>query len=479
MGRTRRRPHPLDLSSSRSGCPLATASRTAGGRVGSPRYQRCSHQHQPALTNEISRLRCARPRRLAASPEHWLRFEHGCRKARRDSPARRPRRSVRRVHCCGEPSGQRGRDRLGAHRARRIRPPPHSGDPRPARHGARDRRSHAALRRARREPRGDRWRPGRLGARVRVAGLERCARGYDDALPGGFDQQGDNRGGGAAPGRPRRAAIRRGREQPPRLLEGAASRLGGHETRDAPAGSCPTVPASTSRASVVTRRESPLPDAFGRYFRANHRRTRPPIGVEIAPWTEWRYSGGGYMVLQKLLEDVTGGPFARVLQEMLFVSCGPCGEQWPRRLCPPNAPPPPPPGTRRARRSPAGGTCIPRSRPPGIWSTAPDLAASGSPSCARSAACAGHCSIRPPLTNSRSDRSATGDSASRSAAVSATRPTVGHDGSTVGIIRASHRTAGDRSGRRDHDERRERDVPRRRSCAPWPTSTTGPCARAS
>jgi CubicO group peptidase (beta-lactamase class C family) len=33
---------------------------------------------------------------------------------------------------------------------------------------------------------------------------------------------------------------------------------------------------------------------------------------------EWRYSGGGYVVLQQLLEDVTGRPFADLVAELVF-----------------------------------------------------------------------------------------------------------------------------------------------------------------
>ena len=38
----------------------------------------------------------------------------------------------------------------------------------------------------------------------------------------------------------------------------------------------------------------------------------PPIRVDTVPGTIWRYSGGGYVVLQTLLADVTGKPFSEV-----------------------------------------------------------------------------------------------------------------------------------------------------------------------
>lgn len=43
----------------------------------------------------------------------------------------------------------------------------------------------------------------------------------------------------------------------------------------------------------------------------------PPIRVVGTPGAEWRYSGGGYTVLQRLLEDVTGRPFDAVMSELL------------------------------------------------------------------------------------------------------------------------------------------------------------------
>ena len=39
-----------------------------------------------------------------------------------------------------------------------------------------------------------------------------------------------------------------------------------------------------------------------------------PVIVDTKPGTAWRYSGGGYTVIQKLMGDVTGHPFAEVLR---------------------------------------------------------------------------------------------------------------------------------------------------------------------
>ncbi len=43
-----------------------------------------------------------------------------------------------------------------------------------------------------------------------------------------------------------------------------------------------------------------------------------PIRVDFVPGTKWRYSGGGYTVMQQLIVDVTGAPFPRFMQEAVL-----------------------------------------------------------------------------------------------------------------------------------------------------------------
>ncbi len=47
-----------------------------------------------------------------------------------------------------------------------------------------------------------------------------------------------------------------------------------------------------------------------------------PVRVMQAPGTAYSYSGGGYTVLQQLLEDVTGRPFADLVQEIVLDRLG-------------------------------------------------------------------------------------------------------------------------------------------------------------
>jgi CubicO group peptidase (beta-lactamase class C family) len=46
------------------------------------------------------------------------------------------------------------------------------------------------------------------------------------------------------------------------------------------------------------------------------------ILVDAVPGTKWRYSGGGYVVIQQVMEDVTGAPFAKLMQDVVLRPVG-------------------------------------------------------------------------------------------------------------------------------------------------------------
>lgn len=48
----------------------------------------------------------------------------------------------------------------------------------------------------------------------------------------------------------------------------------------------------------------------------------PAIRVNVVPGTIWRYSGGGYVVVQKIIEDVTSKPFAEVMNSVVLTPLG-------------------------------------------------------------------------------------------------------------------------------------------------------------
>jgi CubicO group peptidase (beta-lactamase class C family) len=47
-----------------------------------------------------------------------------------------------------------------------------------------------------------------------------------------------------------------------------------------------------------------------------------PVRVDISPGREWRYSGGGFVVLQQLLEDVSGLSFEAFMQREVLAPAG-------------------------------------------------------------------------------------------------------------------------------------------------------------
>lgn len=89
-----------------------------------------------------------------------------------------------------------------------------------------------------------------------------------------------------------------------------------------------------------------------------------PVRVDTVPGERWRYSGGGYTVMQLLMDDVTGQPFARWMQENVLAPLGMTSSSFE------NPPPPNSRSTPPAASTPsvapwrAGGTSIPRWPPP-------------------------------------------------------------------------------------------------------------------
>ncbi|HEX7288018.1 MAG TPA: serine hydrolase [Candidatus Angelobacter sp.] len=100
----------------------------------------------------------------------------------------------------------------------------------------------------------------------------------------------------------------------------------------------------------------------------------PAIRVDTVPGTNWRYSGGGYVIIQQVLEDVTGKPFPKLMQEIVL---GPIGmthstfeQPLPASRLPEAAMPYDPNG-----QAVAGGPhTYPEMAPAGLWTTPSDLA---------------------------------------------------------------------------------------------------------
>jgi CubicO group peptidase (beta-lactamase class C family) len=68
-------------------------------------------------------------------------------------------------------------------------------------------------------------------------------------------------------------------------------------------------------------RGTPLPTTL-QTLRGEPPANTPPVRATALPGTQFRYSGSHYSVLQQLLIDVTGQPFAALLREMVFAPLG-------------------------------------------------------------------------------------------------------------------------------------------------------------
>jgi CubicO group peptidase (beta-lactamase class C family) len=100
----------------------------------------------------------------------------------------------------------------------------------------------------------------------------------------------------------------------------------------------------------------------------------PAIVVDTEPGTAWSYSGGGFVVTQLLLEDVTGQAFPKLMHDIVL---GPIGmtrstyeQPLPQNRMPEAAMPYHPDG----QAVPGGPHVYPEMAPAGLWTTPSDLA---------------------------------------------------------------------------------------------------------
>ena len=89
------------------------------------------------------------------------------------------------------------------------------------------------------------------------------------------------------------------------------------------------------------------------------------IRADVVPGTIWRYSGGGYTVMQQLLMDVTGRPFPPLLADLVLQPIGMTDSTYEQPL----------PEARRAAA--ASGHRTDGSLLPGRYHTYPEMAAAG------------------------------------------------------------------------------------------------------
>jgi len=91
-----------------------------------------------------------------------------------------------------------------------------------------------------------------------------------------------------------------------------------------------------------------------------------PVRVDQIPGSKWRYSGGGYLVMQQTMIDVTGRSFADYMQDAVLRPLGMSSSTFVQPL--PES---------LASRAATGYTDAPRRAVEGRWHVKPELAAGG------------------------------------------------------------------------------------------------------
>lgn len=92
----------------------------------------------------------------------------------------------------------------------------------------------------------------------------------------------------------------------------------------------------------------------------------PPIRVDEVPGSQYRYSGGGYLVMQQMMIDATGQPFAEYMERAVLKPLGMTSSTFVQ---------PVPDGW--ASRAATGHTGLPPKPVAGRWRIKPELAAGG------------------------------------------------------------------------------------------------------
>jgi CubicO group peptidase (beta-lactamase class C family) len=100
----------------------------------------------------------------------------------------------------------------------------------------------------------------------------------------------------------------------------------------------------------------------------------PAIRVDVLPGTMWRYSGGGYVVVQQLLQDVTGEPFAKLMQDTVLRRIGMTSSTYAQPLPQSRLAEVAMPYGRAGAPIKGGPHVYPEMAPAGLWTTPSDLA---------------------------------------------------------------------------------------------------------
>jgi CubicO group peptidase (beta-lactamase class C family) len=100
----------------------------------------------------------------------------------------------------------------------------------------------------------------------------------------------------------------------------------------------------------------------------------PPIRVDTTPGTTWAYSGGGYVIVQQLLEDLTGASFAKLMRDTVLDPIGMTESTFDQPLPPSRMVNVAVPYRSSGRPVRGGPHVYPERAPAGLWTTPSDLA---------------------------------------------------------------------------------------------------------
>jgi CubicO group peptidase (beta-lactamase class C family) len=98
------------------------------------------------------------------------------------------------------------------------------------------------------------------------------------------------------------------------------------------------------------------------------------IRVDVVPGTLWRYSGGGYVILQTLMSDVTGQPFPKIMHDLVLQPAGMTHSTYEQPLPKSRAGEVATPYRSNGDPVPGGPHTYPEMAPAGLWTTPSDLA---------------------------------------------------------------------------------------------------------
>jgi CubicO group peptidase (beta-lactamase class C family) len=100
----------------------------------------------------------------------------------------------------------------------------------------------------------------------------------------------------------------------------------------------------------------------------------PAIYVDIVPGSAWRYSGGGFVVIQQLLLDVTGKPFPTFMKETVLGPAGMAHSTYEQPLPKSRLDEAAMPYHSNGQPTPGGRHVYPEMSAAGLWTTPSDLA---------------------------------------------------------------------------------------------------------